>query len=44
VVFPSSAVVEKDMIRIYYGCADTCISIAEAKLDDVVDFVKKHSF
>ncbi|HNX90537.1 MAG TPA: glycosidase, partial [Candidatus Omnitrophota bacterium] len=44
VVFPSSAVVEKGNIRLYYGCADTCISIADAKIDDVVDFVKKHSF
>ncbi len=44
VVFPSSAIVEGDMIRLYYGCADTCISIAEAKLSDVVAFVKTHSF
>ncbi len=44
VVFPSSAVVERGRIRLYYGCADTCISMAEAKLDDVVHFVKTHSF
>lgn len=44
VVFPSSAVVENGMIRLYYGCADTCISIADAKLADVLTFVKKHSF
>jgi len=45
VVFPSSAIVTKDgTIRIYYGCADTCISMAEGKLADVVEFVKKHSF
>ncbi|MFH1665370.1 MAG: glycoside hydrolase family 130 protein [Candidatus Omnitrophota bacterium] len=45
VVFPSSAVIlEKGILRLYYGCADTCISIAEAKMDDIVDFVKDHSY
>ena len=44
VIFPSSAIVRDGIIRLYYGCADTCISIAEAELDEVVDFVKKHSF
>ncbi|MBU1084242.1 MAG: glycoside hydrolase family 130 protein [Candidatus Omnitrophota bacterium] len=44
VVFPSSAVINKDMLRLYYGCADTCISIAEAKVTDIIDFVKTHSY
>ncbi len=44
VCFPSSAVVEGDHLRLYYGCADTCISIADAKLSEVVEFVKTHSF
>ena len=44
VCFPSAAVVEGDRIRLYYGCADTCIGLAEAKLADVVDYVKEHSF
>jgi len=44
VVFPSSAIVENDKIRLYYGCADTCISMAEAKLEEVIDFVKNHSY
>ncbi|MBF0494273.1 MAG: glycoside hydrolase family 130 protein [Candidatus Omnitrophica bacterium] len=44
VVFPSSAVVSGDNIRIYYGCADTCISIADGKISDLVKFVKEHSF
>ncbi|MDD5440230.1 MAG: glycoside hydrolase family 130 protein [Candidatus Omnitrophica bacterium] len=44
VVFPSSAIVNDDTVRIYYGCADTCISIAEGKLADVISFIKKHSF
>ncbi|CAG1015507.1 MAG: glycoside hydrolase family 130 protein [Anaerolinea sp.] len=44
VVFPSSAVVEGDNLRLYYGCADTCIGMAEAKVSEIVDFVKTHSF
>jgi beta-1,4-mannooligosaccharide/beta-1,4-mannosyl-N-acetylglucosamine phosphorylase len=44
VVFPSSAIVDKGIMRLYYGCADTCISMAEAKLDDVIEFVKTHSY
>jgi beta-1,4-mannooligosaccharide/beta-1,4-mannosyl-N-acetylglucosamine phosphorylase len=44
VVFPSSAVVEGDDLRLYYGCADTAIGMAEAKVSEIVDFVKKHSF
>ncbi len=44
VVFASSAVINDGIIRLYYGCADTCISMAEAKLDEVIDFVKTHSF
>jgi beta-1,4-mannooligosaccharide/beta-1,4-mannosyl-N-acetylglucosamine phosphorylase len=44
VCFPSSAVMEGDRLRLYYGCADTCISMAEARLADLVDFVKEHSF
>jgi len=44
VVFPSSAVVLADTLRLYYGCADTCISMAEAKLKDIIRFIKAHSF
>ncbi len=44
VVFASSAIVKDGNIRIYYGCADTCISIADAKIDEVIDFVKTHSY
>ena len=28
----------------YYGCADTRVSLAYAQLDDVIEFVKKNSF
>jgi beta-1,4-mannooligosaccharide/beta-1,4-mannosyl-N-acetylglucosamine phosphorylase len=44
VVFPSSAIVQGDTLRLYYGCADTCISIAEANLGDLLTFIKTHSF
>ncbi len=44
VVFPSSALVENGIVRMYYGCADTCISMAEARLDDIVEFIKARSF
>ena len=44
VVFPSSAVVSGGRLRLYYGCADTCISMAEASIADIVQFVKAHSF
>jgi beta-1,4-mannooligosaccharide/beta-1,4-mannosyl-N-acetylglucosamine phosphorylase len=44
VIFPSAAVTypETGTIRLYYGCADTCISMAEAKIDEVIEFVKGH--
>ncbi|RKY41603.1 MAG: glycosidase [Candidatus Makaraimicrobium thalassicum] len=43
VVFPSSAVVKNGTMRLYYGCADTCISMATAKIKDIIDFIKTHS-
>ncbi len=44
VVFPSSAVVLGETVRLYYGCADTCISVAEANLSQLITFIKHHSF
>ena len=44
VVFPSSAVVNGSTLRLYYGCADTCVSIAEAEIPDIIDFIKTHSY
>ena len=43
VLFPSSAVVEGKTLRLYYGCADTCIGMAEADIDELIRFIKKHS-
>jgi beta-1,4-mannooligosaccharide/beta-1,4-mannosyl-N-acetylglucosamine phosphorylase len=46
VVFPVATLVDKKTGRLamYYGCADTCIGLAYAQLDDVIEFVKKNSF
>ena len=44
VVFPSAAIVNKGMLRMYYGCADTCVSIVDARLDDLIKFIKTRSF
>ncbi|MBD3379985.1 MAG: glycosidase [Candidatus Omnitrophica bacterium] len=44
VVFPSSAVVNDGVLRMYYGCADTCISMAEARVEDIIKFTKEHSY
>lgn len=43
VVFPSSAILLGDTLRLYYGCADTVVSMAEAKIDELIGFIKTHS-
>jgi len=38
VVFTCNAIVEPDdTVKIYYGAADTCIGLAEARLGDIVE-------
>jgi predicted GH43/DUF377 family glycosyl hydrolase len=37
VIFPTAAVLRGSDIFIYYGCADTCISVARTTLGDVLD-------
>ena len=38
VVFTCNAIIEPDdTVKIYYGAADTCIGLAEAKLDDLIN-------
>jgi len=38
VTFTCNAILEDDStVKIYYGAADTCIGLAEAKLDDLLD-------
>ena len=45
VAFPCAALCDADTgrIAIYYGCADTCVSMAFCNVDEVVDYVKSHS-
>ena len=45
VVFPCAALADADTgrIAIYYGCADTVTSIAFCQVDELVDYLKKHS-
>lgn len=45
VVFPSAMVYLQEVgkVRIYYGCADTCVSMAEADLVELLAFIKDNS-
>ena len=45
VTFPCAALCDGDTgrIAIYYGCADTCVSMAFCNVDEVVEYVKSHS-
>lgn len=42
VIFPTAAVVKDGVIHLYYGCCDTSIALARARLDDVVEHVMRH--
>jgi len=46
VVFPIATLLDKGTGRLalYYGCADTCVGVAHAQLDEVIEFVKENSF
>lgn len=41
VVFPSANVVKDGVVYVYYGCADTCISVATVPLAELLAFVKR---
>lgn len=42
VVFPCGQVVQPDgTLRIYYGAADTCIGVAEAPLDEIIELASR---
>ena len=45
VVFPCATLqdAETGRIAIYYGCADTCVSMAFCYAEEVVEYVKAHS-
>ncbi len=40
VVFPSANVVKDETVFIYYGCCDTCISLATVPLKTLLDYLK----
>jgi len=46
VVFPVATLLDQKTGRLalYYGCADTCVGLAYAQLDEVIAFTKKHSY
>jgi predicted GH43/DUF377 family glycosyl hydrolase len=47
VIFPSGVLLEKDILTIYYGAADTTVCIAEVNMNDLIStihFDKKNEF
>lgn len=42
VIFPSSAMIEKDLLRIYYGAADTHIAVASLSLSELFEEIELH--
>ena len=45
VTFPCATVHDPDTGRIalYYGCADSYVSLAFTKVDEIVDYIKENS-
>ncbi|MCQ6963446.1 glycosidase [Methanolobus chelungpuianus] len=41
VVFPCGWVLEGDEVRMYYGGADTCVAVATASLEEILDYMEK---
>ena len=41
VVFPCGWIFDEvtGIIRLYYGAADTCIALATARMDEVLDYI-----
>ena len=43
-IFTCNALLEEDnSVKIYYGAADTCIGLSEAKLEDLVEACLTHN-
>lgn len=41
VVFPTGAILEEDgELKIYYGAADSCVALATARLEELLDFIR----
>jgi predicted GH43/DUF377 family glycosyl hydrolase len=41
VVFPCGWILVNDEIRIYYGSADVSVSMASAKMSDILEYIHK---
>jgi predicted GH43/DUF377 family glycosyl hydrolase len=39
VIFPSAAVLHDGLLYIYYGCCDTCISVATVKIEEIINYL-----
>jgi predicted GH43/DUF377 family glycosyl hydrolase len=42
VVFPCGWIARGDRVTIYYGAADTCVAMAGANVDELLDFAFSH--
>jgi predicted GH43/DUF377 family glycosyl hydrolase len=43
VVFPCGWILEGDTVRLYYGGADTCIAMATASLEELLEWLHEHN-
>jgi predicted GH43/DUF377 family glycosyl hydrolase len=43
VVFPCGWVADGDIVRLYYGAADSCIAMATASISELLDWLERHS-
>jgi predicted GH43/DUF377 family glycosyl hydrolase len=43
VVFPCGWVANGDLVRLYYGGADTCIAVATARVSDLLAWLREHN-
>lgn len=43
VVFPCGWILEGDLVKLYYGGADTCIAMATASLRELLDWLDSHN-
>ncbi len=41
VIFPTGLIQSGEELRLYYGCCDTCVALATARLADVLDHVRR---
>lgn len=44
VVFPCAALVQENKIAVYYGAADTCVGLAFAYMDEILDFLDTNNY